>query len=96
MLQRTNSSKKSVGIAWQGQLHAEWGKQKPQCLIDPIQGPVTTEQQGLPNGRAKHLAKVQLNELEGMCQVYWQINVLIGTLLSTDWYFHLIQHYLFN
>lgn len=75
-------------------LHAEWGKQKPQSLIDSLQGPVTTEWQGLPNGRAKHLEGVQLNVLEATHQLLWQINSLIVELRK-DWYFHLLV-YLFS
>lgn len=52
---------------------------------------MTTEQQGLPNGRAKHLAKGQRSELWGMFQIHWQINFFTDTLLTTDWCFHLIQ-----
>ncbi len=59
---------KHLRIARLDQLHAEWGEHKAQCLIDPVQEPVTAGRQGLPNGRAKHLAKVQLNGLEGIHQ----------------------------
>lgn len=41
--------------------------------------PVTTEQQGLPNGRARHLAEVWLNKLGGM-QYLWKGHFLIGGL----------------